>query len=136
MPEDWQKAARDLRARYGLNGEEAVGVVWHEPAKDGNARRIHPAVWVRETDSLIMETACGSGSLALALLLRKRSGKNSFTVRQSSGQNLEVRFEADLAWIDGPVLLTAEGSAYIDALPKTTPSPGLLPWPPGAPPSR
>ncbi len=112
-PDGWRKAARDLRARHGLGTEEAVGVIWHEPVKGEDARRIHPAVWVRDTDSLVMETACGSGSLALALLIRKTLDRDAVTVRQISGRDLQARFEPGLAWIDGPVILTAEGTAYL-----------------------
>lgn len=119
-PDNWQEAAHELRHRFALGNQEAVGVIWHEPADSAQAPQTarHGAFILRcgleDTGSLVMETACGSGSLALALWCRKRSA-NSFRYARPSGLDLCVRFEpaAPLAWIDGPARLVAEGTAYL-----------------------
>ncbi len=112
LPADWRQTAVDIRLRYAPEGEEAVGVVWHERLEGTEKRRIHPAVWVRDTDSLVMESACGSGSLALALWAARQNGRTAASVRQASGHDLTVRLEPGRAWIDGPVELTAKGTVY------------------------
>ncbi len=114
LPDDWRQAAIDMRLEHGLSEEEAVGVIWHERLERTDSRRIYPAVWVRNTDSLVMESACGSGSLALVLHLCRQDGKTA-AVRQTSGHDLVVHLEKGHAWIDGPVALTAEGTAYVNA---------------------
>ncbi len=113
LPQEWQAAAVSWRQRCGLDNEEAVGVVWHNREGSGETRCIHPAVWVRDTDSLVMETACGSGSLALALMALRDEGTTALSVLQSSGETLQVHVTKDAAWIDGLVRVMAQGMAYI-----------------------
>jgi hypothetical protein len=66
MPRNWRAGSADLRLRAGIANAPASGVVWYEP--QGDAYRITPAVEVKATNSEHLETACGSASLALALL--------------------------------------------------------------------
>jgi diaminopimelate epimerase len=49
----------------GLFNEEAAGVLFTAPYKEGFS--IKPVVWVRDTGSLVEESACASGSLGLAI---------------------------------------------------------------------
>ena len=82
---------------------------------------MYPAVWVRETHTLCRESACGSGTLACALALRERTGQTAFLIRQPSGDSLSVDFVSGqngepLAWVGGPVSLTAEGSLSLRLL--------------------
>ena len=122
LPENPLAAAAAKRAEHGLDAEEAAGVIWHSPCADASGtRRILPVVRVRETDSSIVETACGSGSLALALLLAQNGG-NTFPVRQPSGHDITIRLEPPaasggpaLARVSGTVLLRAQGTAWVHA---------------------
>ncbi len=118
LPENPLAAAAAKRTEHGLDAEDAAGVVWHTPCQEASGpHRILPVVRVRETGSSIAETACGTGSLALALLLATNGG-NVFTVRQPSGQCITVCLESPtpggqaVAWISGLVLLRAKGIAY------------------------
>ncbi len=117
MPVNWLEGAAFWRERFGLDEEEAAGVVWHERLANG-APGIHPAVRVRNTGSVHMESACGSGSLALALLLGGAQRGGELLIRQPSGQDLSVAFDGapslfSAAWVGGPVSLVAEGNAYL-----------------------
>ncbi|GFM36025.1 hypothetical protein [Desulfovibrio psychrotolerans] len=107
-----------LRRRLGLEGEAAAGCVWY--ARHGDSWRIDPVVWVRETGSTHYETGCGSGTVALGLLVAGRSGEPFVRdVRQPSGQCIRAavtlagpdRFGQ--AWIGGPVRLVARGEAFL-----------------------
>lgn len=118
LPDSPLEAAAAKRAEYGLDAEEAAGVIWHVPAS-ARAAAIIPVVRVAATESSVVETACGSGSLAVALLMA-RSGGGSFTLRQPSGHAVTVTFTPHtasprhmLGWISGPVRLTAEGTANV-----------------------
>jgi diaminopimelate epimerase len=69
---------------------------------------------VKKTRSLCRESACGSGSLACALALRRDGGPSVFSIRQPGGECLDVRFAGDpdgwpLAWVNGPVRMVARG---------------------------
>lgn len=95
------------RARHCLENEDAAGCLWLR------GRDLHPAVWVRATQSLCVESACGSGTLACALALRARDGGEFFSFRQPSGASLDVRFEQTerglAAWVGGPARMVAKG---------------------------
>lgn len=117
------EAAKAKRAEYGLDAEEAAGVIWHSPSLGPEtARTILPVVSVAATGSAVAETACGSGALALALLLA-RDGGTSFTILQPSGHCTSITLEQPasetgslLAWIKGAVYLTAEGTTTVHGL--------------------
>lgn len=85
---------------------------------------IFPAVYVKATDSLCLETACGSASLALALHACVSAGayetqpRSQYAVLQPSGQTLTVIIEKQTAslchaWVTGPVHIVALGTAFI-----------------------
>lgn len=111
-----ETTAAELRARFNLEQEPAVGCIW----TDRTTGRITPVVWVRNTNSICRETACGSGTLAAALAgaLPCRDGR--FSAVQPSGEILEVEMIAPgkgwQAWISGPVHVVAEGEAYVASL--------------------
>ncbi|SBV94593.1 Diaminopimelate epimerase-like protein [uncultured delta proteobacterium] len=122
LPDSPLDAAAAKRAAYGLDAEEAAGVIWHVPGP-AKTVAITPVVRVAATGSSVVETACGSGSLAVALLMA-RSGGSGFILRQPSGHAITVAFAAYaaspghllghmLAWISGPVRLIAEGTANV-----------------------
>ena len=66
MPPQWRKATTEWRNKAGLGNAPASGVVWYERQED--SYRIWPAVEVRATASEHLETACGSASMAIALM--------------------------------------------------------------------
>lgn len=122
MPENWQEAAAFWRERFGIDEEEAAGVVWHETIPENGIPCIYPVVKVLSTNSIHLESACGSASLALALL-HGNTPDAVTSVRQLSGQNLTVAFGHSTpmdaagsiaAWVGGPVTLAAEGLAYLE----------------------
>ncbi len=111
--------AEKLRESLRLTDEGACGVIWHAAADCGGgvrAGQIWPVVHVRDTNSTFFESACGSASLALALLLRGACGAASLAVRQPSGADLRIDFEKNglFAWVSGPVHLLAKGDCYAD----------------------
>jgi diaminopimelate epimerase len=111
-PEEQDAVCADLRRRFGLEKEKAVGCLWLDSR--GDVPRLLPLVWVRAIKSLCRESACGSGTLACALMLRHRDGQSVFSIRQPGGDCLDVRFAEDaggqlLAWVGGPVRMVAHG---------------------------
>lgn len=114
-PEDCHAAAAQLRARYNLEQEEAVGVIWWQVLQ-GQLDML-PLVHVRDTRTDYLESACGSGALALALSRFKSNGGKHFSIMQPGGSPLDVRlFSEDgvsMAGVDGPVDLVADGQIWL-----------------------
>jgi hypothetical protein len=126
-PEDWRSGSADLRRQAGIAKAAASGVVWYE--RLGGAYRITPAVEVKATASEHLETACGSASMAMALLhatVLAAPEQTPLSVIQPSGETLKVTLAhdpagglspkpsfPDQAWVSGQVRLTAEGLAYL-----------------------
>ncbi len=111
------------RKANGLDEECAVGHLWLSPCADPSGMdcdcSLTPLVWVRGTATLCPETACGSGTLAAALHLRRQTGKNSFRIMQPSGYALDVSFERCArgweAWIGGMAWIAVRGTAALPA---------------------
>lgn len=115
-PQDAAAEAIAWRQKLNLQDLPAVGCIRHAPL-DAPTQYITPLVWVRDTDSSCPETACGSGTLALALALRLHNGQRHANIRQPSGAHIAVDLEQDSSgilhgWIGGPVRLIAQGKTY------------------------
>jgi len=77
--------AESLLSGLGLTVQSAVGFLcW---TREGVTLVLSPLVWVRALSTCIMETSCGSGSLALALTVQK-TGR--VQIQQPSGSMLEI----------------------------------------------
>jgi hypothetical protein len=138
-PENAVSAAAGWRSRMNLDKEDACGVVWHRQ-EQSSVYRITPVVYVAATGSSVAESACGSGTLALALAVALESAQNTapavgteleIAVLQPSGETLYARLArredtaapgtapaahasfACTVEIGGQVRLCAKGEAYI-----------------------
>ncbi|NJB68038.1 diaminopimelate epimerase [Desulfobaculum xiamenense] len=116
FPENYAAYAATIRADLGLTQCEAAGCIWYSREKDGAS--IRPVVWVRETDTTYYETACGSGTVALALLMAANGHAGTVSVRQPSGSHIAATIRPNAAGspesarIDGPVAIIATGTTY------------------------
>jgi diaminopimelate epimerase len=102
-------AAREKLLEHGLEKEEAAGIIWFSKHDDGTCSII-PVVHVASTESYVPESACGSGSLALALHM---APEKELSVSQPSGHALTIHFTAEKAWIRGVVTVTAHGRTHV-----------------------
>ncbi len=69
--------------------DKAVGIVLVEDNK------IYPFIWVKDINTLYFETACGSASIAYALLQFNKTKKNNYVVKQPSGYEFEIEIKND-----------------------------------------
>lgn len=137
FPQQWREAAAQWRKRYDLDREDAAGCIWWNPqavnsqhsgtmAPSPPAWRCEPVVAVRHPHTVCHESACGSGSLALALTLARQGllPQGTATIIQPSNMPIRVCLEEQsngiLARVGGPVRLVARGEAYIGALDRDT----------------
>lgn len=116
LPHPLLPTATDMLAGLGLLDEEAAGIVWWGVDSAGRPG-ITPVVRVRDIGSLCAEQSCGSGSMALALLLARETGLKEHTVAQPGGDTLTVAIEGDAAkgisvLVSGEVRLVCEGSLH------------------------
>jgi diaminopimelate epimerase len=100
---DIQKIAESAAAQtrlYPLNGSaadtpplpDALGVMFYDSAK----QFLQPAVYVYQTDSLVFESSCGSGSAAFALAHFSAAQDGAITIKQPGGSiDVFVQKQAD-----------------------------------------
>lgn len=107
--------ANEFRKLYDLESCAASGVVWWN--EENAALSILPHVSVPTSGTAMLESACGSASLALALAQREASARKEFIIRQPSGFSLSISFlENDRALLGGEVSLCARGQIYLPEL--------------------
>ena len=63
---DLKKIGKQIIEKYELKNNSAVGVIFCE--NEDKVIRIKPVVWVKNIDTLFVETACGSGSIAVCMV--------------------------------------------------------------------
>lgn len=84
-----EQTANILQA-LNLMQEPAAGVIF--VMKDRGRRQIFPCVWVAAMETMICESACGSGTIAAGLVVSFLSGKNVDTpIGQPSGQIIRAQ---------------------------------------------
>ncbi len=107
------------RTRFGLTSSPAAGVIRLDRSKVAERTlSITPVVWVRDTQTECLETACGSGSLAAALSqVVEDTAEGVWTIHQPGGESLSIAFERDQeaihAWVGGTVNLLARGETFV-----------------------
>lgn len=121
--EDAAEFLREHEIRLGVDSAVAVGLVWY--CDDGKQCSIDPIVYVRMTGSLVRESACGSGSIAVALWRYLRGAGEYSAVVQPSKELLNCTIERHkngslVARIGGLVLLRGR---YEIEIPGTDTSP-------------
>jgi len=110
-PEWYRSVIREVITQLGLSEKPAVGLLW--VTEQEGSPRLDPVVWVRGTDTCMYESACGSGSVAVALAKRSTGGGRLVQVCQPSGSVLDVSIDDTdtlrlSAKLSGPVLLRGE----------------------------
>ncbi|HUD44881.1 MAG TPA: hypothetical protein VMR41_05030 [Patescibacteria group bacterium] len=89
-----EKGMQEIRQR-GLDKEPAAGTIYVK--KDNGGYTITPVVYVRDMDTLYLETACGSGTAALGLVLALQKGESikDISIKQPSGLPIKVSVAFD-----------------------------------------
>lgn len=105
--------ARDKRAQYELHKYLANGVVWWRLKDD--SLEILPHIEVPAVGSSMLESSCGSASVALALALHEISGNRTYLMRQPGGESVTIDIAPDnsLATLTGSVKLCAYGELLL-----------------------
>ena len=78
------EASQEFTAQ--LMDTPAFGVVPY--IADGDTLRVHPVIHVRATDTTVYETGCGSGSIAVALCRKNRSGPHTIVCFNRAGRSM------------------------------------------------
>lgn len=96
---------------YRLRDWPCVGVTYY----DGLTSKARFCVWVKEVDTIFDETACGSGTSAIGIVLATEQNSSvSLPVHQPSGENIITRAIFDqnqvtTSFIKGTVTVLYEG---------------------------
>lgn len=92
---------------------DAYGIIPYRREEDGSYR-IRPYVSVPASGSRVFEQACGSGSMALGLLLAAQSAEPvRVTVRQPGGSIEVEKGEGKTVYITTEVYFPCEGTLYV-----------------------
>lgn len=102
-----------LRAIAADIDEEAVGLMLYSPVQN----RMLPLVYVKNTDSMVWERGCGSGSAAVGALMCHESKMDVAVPLEQPGGMITARARwngsvAELS-IEGTVKIVCEGTAYV-----------------------
>ena len=90
LPAEAKKVAKRLLEKSDLiKKQPAAGVMFVQ--ENSNELEIIPIVWVRDIQTLFYETACASGTTAVALWKSaKRNTQENFPIKQPSGSIIEA----------------------------------------------
>lgn len=104
-------AALALFARAGIADKPAAGLM----IVDAATNLLTPYIYVRDIDTFIPETACGSGSIAVAMV----QNAEDLTLLQVSGDTLRVTLDREASFLratlSGPVRILEERAAAAQA---------------------
>lgn len=107
--------AKAARLAYLPEDCPASGIVWWRE-RDGELE-ILPHVEVPALGTSMLESSCGSASLALALALARTRPEKKFLVHQPHGDLLSITLEGEnKATLAGEVRICAKGEIYLTSL--------------------
>jgi len=110
--EHLKENATDFIRDYDLSDNEAVGVMFLE--QNEGRIKINPVVWVKSIDTHFYETACGSGTVATAIVESYLTGEaQNISIEQPSGHEIHAEItlkegNVSKALISGVVLTDHE----------------------------
>ncbi len=96
-----KEEAKKILEENNLLKEDASGVV--AVINKEEKIMINPFVWVRDTRTLYEETACASGTLALAYLKYKNKEGKTFKIEQPSGTDFIINIDSKNISLSGPI---------------------------------
>lgn len=109
LSKDLKEVTQNIINLYKLRDNDAVGVIFLEESND---LKIYPVVWVKAIDTLFLENACGSGTIAATILEAVLQGKDGkYLVLQPSGEVLETKIKLKNKKVTRAVL---SGKIYTD----------------------
>ncbi len=97
--------------KYDLNSHPAVGVSYFNPATG----KADFCVWVKEVATIFDETACGSGTCSIGIVLASKDKRSiEQAIMQPSGQVIQTRTDyassgVTSSWISGKVEVLHDG---------------------------
>ena len=96
--------AINLLKKYNIKEAEAIGIIFLEEVKE--KVKIHPVVWVKKINTLFYETACGSGTTAVAILQAvKNNCSQNIDVVQPSNQEITAKIILNKGKIENAYIL-------------------------------
>lgn len=82
--------------------EKAIGIMLLE--KEVGKIKINPIVWVKAIDTVLYETACGSGSLGTAIYNYLKNKDKEIEIVQPSGYSINIKLEENENYIEKAVI--------------------------------
>lgn len=109
LSKDIKSEAKKIINKYNIYDNDAIGVMFLEKNKN---LKINPVVWVKSIDTLFLENACGSGTIAISILKTVLEPHcNRYTIEQPSGEILETKIKSENGMVTKVIL---SGKIYQD----------------------
>ncbi len=99
-----KSSAMNILKKYNIKESEAIGVIFLEQINE--KIKIHPVVWVKKINTLFYETACGSGTTAVAILEAVKNNCNQkIDIIQPSNQDITAKIILNKGKIENACIL-------------------------------
>lgn len=106
---NFETYASKIFEKYKLKEQAASGVTIYNPDTGFSDYR----VFVKVVNTTFTETACGSGTTAIGMVLYKDQEKRSASVTQPSGENIDVSVANGKMYISGKVAQLFDGEVKL-----------------------
>ena len=120
-PEDGESKlktlAKNILKQHDLLKQPAAGVMFLEDVND--SLKMHPIVHVVNTQTLYYETACGSGTAAVGVVMCKHdSGRERISILQPTSKTINVTVERQNAssYVEITGIIDVDDNSYSDVL--------------------
>ena len=107
LSKNLKEEGKKIINKYKELDDDAVGVIFLEKT---NGFKMYPVVWVKDIDTIFLENACGSGTIATSIvesILENKS--NIYQIVQPSGEILETDIRMGKGIVTKAIL---KGSIY------------------------
>lgn len=96
--------AMDILKKYKVKDSEAIGIIFQEESE--SKIKIHPVVWVKTINTIFYETACGSGTTAVAILEAIKNNQSQYIdIVQPSNQIISAKITLNRGVIEKAFIL-------------------------------
>lgn len=82
--------------------EKAIGLMLLENVS--NKIKVNPIVWVKDIDTVVYETACGSGSLGVGIYNYYKNNEKQIELIQPSGYSINIELDTKEQYIESAII--------------------------------
>ena len=97
-----KKEMKEFMTKNIQTTEKAIGIMLLEKILD--KIKVNPVVWVKDIDTVFYETACGSGSLGIAIYNYYNNKEEKLELIQPSGYSISIELDTKEQYIERAII--------------------------------